>query len=177
MSRRVPIARGLTITRTFVERIAQQLIVADKTLGFKLAGAGFNRVGEQRRMCGGLAARSAVERLIGLRVVHSDRQRRFSRATARQGDPQCDHSARFAHQKTRRAINKAFRVRGINPARDQRGCSPPLETPISYARRSRRGIFRFNLPGKEHSDDNFISGSNHGSWPWFLALQGFALGN
>jgi uncharacterized protein len=26
-------------------------------------------------------------------------------------------------------INEAFRVRGIDPARDQRGCSPPLETP------------------------------------------------
>ncbi len=28
----------------------------------------------------------------------------------------------------------------MNPARDQRGCSPPLETPFSCARRKQRGI-------------------------------------
>ena len=31
----------------------------------------------------------------------------------------------------RGSINPVFRVRGINPARDPRGCSPPLETPFT----------------------------------------------
>jgi hypothetical protein len=41
-------------------------------------------------------------------------------------------------------INGAFRVRGINPARDQRGCSPPLDFPFNGARSKLRGIIRFN---------------------------------
>jgi hypothetical protein len=43
-----------------------------------------------------------------------------------------------------RPLNQAFRARGINPARDQRGCSPPLETPFNCARRKQREIFRLN---------------------------------
>jgi hypothetical protein len=35
----------------------------------------------------------------------------------------------FSRGQATSSINEAFRVRGIDPARDQRGCSPPLETP------------------------------------------------
>ena len=37
-------------------------------------------------------------------------------------------------------INGAFRLRGINPAGDQRGCSPPLDSPFDGARSKLRGI-------------------------------------
>ena len=40
---------------------------------------------------------------------------------------------------------KAFRVRGIiNPARDQRGCSHPLDAPFNGACSKLRKIFSFN---------------------------------
>ena len=35
-----------------------------------------------------------------------------------------------------------IRERGLNPARDQRGCSPPLETPFNCSRLKRRGLLR-----------------------------------
>jgi hypothetical protein len=39
-------------------------------------------------------------------------------------------------------INQAFRLRGINLAGDQRGCSPPLETPFDGARSKLRGLLK-----------------------------------
>ncbi len=42
-------------------------------------------------------------------------------------------------------INGAFRLRGINPAGDQRGCSPPLKTPFDGPGSKLRGIIRFPL--------------------------------
>ena len=41
-------------------------------------------------------------------------------------------------------INKAFHVRGLNPARDQMGCSPPLGSPFNGTRSKLPGIFGFN---------------------------------
>jgi len=38
------------------------------------------------------------------------------------------------------SINRAFHVRGVNPARDQRGYSPPFDSPLSGARSKLRGI-------------------------------------
>ncbi len=40
----------------------------------------------------------------------------------------------------RSTINQAFRLRGINLAGDQRGCSSPLETPFDGPRSKLRGI-------------------------------------
>ena len=44
---------------------------------------------------------------------------------------------------TKLAIN-LIRDRGLNPARDQRGWSPPLETPFNCSRLKRRGLLRIN---------------------------------
>jgi hypothetical protein len=40
----------------------------------------------------------------------------------------------------RMTINGAFRLPGMEPAGDQRGCSPPLETPFNGAHSKLRGI-------------------------------------
>jgi len=53
-------------------------------------------------------------------------------------------------------INQAFRLRGINPAGDQRGCSPHLDTPFDGARSKLRGILdliekpHFHRPLDQH---------------------------
>ena len=38
-----------------------------------------------------------------------------------------------------------IRERGLTPARDQRGCSPPLETPFNCSRLKRRGLLRITF--------------------------------
>ena len=45
----------------------------------------------------------------------------------------------FAQDVIQDRIN-LIRERGLDPARDQRGCSPPLETPFNCARLKRRGL-------------------------------------
>jgi len=44
----------------------------------------------------------------------------------------------------RRLSINLIRERGLDPARNQRGCSPPLETPFNCARLKRRGLIRIN---------------------------------
>src|SRR5262245_53872255 len=53
-------------------------------------------------------------------------------------------------------INQTFRMRGISPARDQRGCSRPLDFPFNSARSKLWGIIRFKVaPLKKAREGRF----------------------
>src|SRR5262245_40360893 len=67
-------ARFVSSTAPQIGSCSIYSVVTHKTTGFELLGACFDRAGEHLGMCGIFAARGAVQRLIGFRVVHSDCQ-------------------------------------------------------------------------------------------------------
>ena len=77
--------------------------------------------------------------------INVPRGRTALRASSRP-DAEPVASTTMSNRRGCQSFNRAFRDRGMNPARDQRGCSPPLETPFSCARRKQRGILDSKAP-------------------------------
>ena len=81
---------GIAPTQEFdTDTEPRKLFLADKTAGFELARASFHGLSQECRVLTGLVAGGAVKRLIGARMVHSDRQQRCRRTAA--GTNQSDH--------------------------------------------------------------------------------------
>ncbi len=56
--------------------------IANKPFGFKLTGAGFNRLGENLAVFSRLIPGRTMKRLHGLGIIHADRERSRWRSAA-----------------------------------------------------------------------------------------------